>query len=501
MAESGAVGTWETSRGRASGCPTPGPARGRQKRREESEDGIVLGARESRVPGEGRPRCQRFNHDASLTTEEENDTYTGLERIAHRAQGAPQERFTALAHHLTEEFLCGTYAQLNRRGAPGVDRVRMATYGQHPAAHVTDLVARLKRGAYRAPRVRRTYIPKAGNPAKRRPLGIPTVEDRLLQAAVARVPGAIYEPVFQDSSFGFRPGRSAHDALHRVRRAVLSGRVPYAYEADIRSFFDHLDHAWLLRMLALKVGDPPILRLIRHWLTAGIWDQGTVTRPEAGTPQGGPLSPLRANVYLHYVLDLWFVRVVRPRLRGTADLVRYADDFLVLFEHAEDAERFARVLPQRLAKFGLDVAPEKTRLIVFGAHAWRQGRAAAGTFDFLGFTHRLGTSRTGRMVVRRQPTPKSVQRFLRETKAWRRQHRHDAPRDQPQTLAAKLRGVYPYFGLPLCYPALAKVRYQVLRYGHGTLRRRSQTSRATWAWVNQRPWFHRPAPRLLHPEV
>ena len=470
-------------------------------RREESEDGIVLGARESRVQGEGGPRFQRTNVGGSLTTEEEHDTYTGLERIAHRAQAAPQERFTALAHHLTEEFLGDTYGRMNRHGAPGVDRVRMTAYGQDLGAHVADLVARLKRGAYQPPLVRRTYIPKPGNPAKQRPLGIPTVEDRLLQAAVARVLGAIYEPVFLDSSFGFRPGRSAHDALQRVHRVVRNGRGSYVYEADIRGFFDHLDHAWLLRMLGLKIGDPTILRLIRQWLTAGIWDQGTVTRPEAGTPQGGPLSPLLANVYLHYVLDLWFTRVVRPRLTGAAELVRYADDFLVLFEYGEDAERFARVLPQRLAKFGLEVAPEKTRLIAFGTHAGRQGPAAAGTFDFLGFTHRRGTSRTGQRVVVRQPTAKSVQRFLRETKAWLHQHMHDAPRDQQQALAAKLRGVYQYFGLPLCFPALAKVRHQVLRYWHETLRRRSQTRRVTWAGMNQRPWFTLPAPRVLHPEV
>ncbi len=215
---------------------------------------------------------------------------------------------------------------MNRHGAPGVDGVRMTTYGQHLEDRLADLVARLKRGAYRAPPVRRTHIPKAGHPAKLRPVGIPTVEDRRRPAAVARVLGAIYEPVFQDSSFGCRPGRSAHDAWHRVRQAVQGGRGPYVYEADIRGFFDHLDHAWLLRMLALKIGDPTILRLIRQWLRAGIWDQGTVTHPEEGTPQGGPLSPLLANVYLHYVLDLWFAHAVRPRLKGAAGLVRYADD-------------------------------------------------------------------------------------------------------------------------------------------------------------------------------
>ena len=216
MAEIRDRGTRETSRRRASVCLTPGPARGRQTRREESEDGIVLSARESRVPGEGRPRCQRSNSDASLTTEEEDDTYTGLERIAHRAQAAPHERFTALAHHLTAEFLRDTYDQMNRRGAPGMDRVRMATYGQHLEDRLADLVVRLKRGAYQAPLVRRTYIPKAGNPAKLRPLGIPTVEDRLLPAAVVRMLGAIYEPGFRDSAFGFRPGHSPRGAAART---------------------------------------------------------------------------------------------------------------------------------------------------------------------------------------------------------------------------------------------------------------------------------------------
>ncbi len=254
--------------------------------------------------------------------EEDNDPDTGLERIAYRAEAAPHERFTALAHHLTEEFLCDPYLLMNRHGAPGVDRLSMRSYGQHLAAHVADLVARLKRGAYHAPLVRRTYSPKAGHPAKLRPLGIPTVEDRLLPAAVARVLGAIYEPVFRDSSFGFRPGRSAHDALHRVRRAVLSGRVQYVYEADSRGFFDHLDHAWLLRMLARKIGDPTILRLIRQGGRAGIGDQGPVTHPEEGTPQGGPLSPVRANVSRHYGLDLWFAHAVRPRLKGAAELGR-----------------------------------------------------------------------------------------------------------------------------------------------------------------------------------
>ncbi len=308
----------------------------------------------------------------------------GLERIAERAKAAPRERFTALAHHLTEDMLKETFARMNRHGAPGVDRVSMEEYAEDLDAHVADLVERMKRRAYDAPHVRRTYIPKAGNPEKLRPLGIPTVEDRLLQAAVARILGAIYEPIFLGCSYGFRPGRSAHDALREIRATITSGRAQYALEADIRGYFDHIQHDWLLRMLELKVGDPWILRLIRKWLKAGIFDKGTVTQPEEGTPQGGPLSPLLANVYLHYALDLWFAKVVRPRLRAGAKVVRFADDFLLLFADERDAEKVAEVLPKRLAKFGLEVAPEKTRLVPFGTKTWRQGKDATGTFDFLG---------------------------------------------------------------------------------------------------------------------
>ena len=429
-------------------------------------------------------------------------TYAGLERIARKAGTELRERFTALAHHLSVEFLKETFAQMNRRGAPGVDRVSMAAYGQNLEGNLGNLEDRLKRRAYDAPPVRRVYIPKAGNPHKLRPLGIPVVEDRLLQAAVARLLSAIYEPIFRDSSFGFRPGRSAHDALRRIRSEVMGGQVQYVFEADIRGFFDALSHEWLMRMLELKIGDPWILRLIGKWLKAEICDGGVATRPTKGTPQGGPLSPVLANVYLHYVLDLWFDKVVRPELHGKAGLIRYADDFLALFQSEADARRFAELLPERLAKFGLEVAPEKTRLVPFGATFWREGKHATGTFDFLGFSHYLGTSRkSGTMVVVRRPARKSVHRFLMEAKAWLHRNMHLVPREQQAALAARLRGFYEYFGLRLSYPVLERVRTQVFRYWHQALHRRSQRSRATWEWLNQRAWFSLPAPRVLHPEV
>jgi group II intron reverse transcriptase/maturase len=427
-------------------------------------------------------------------------TYAGLERIAEKAKAAPHERFTALSHHVTGEYLKETFSLMNRHGAPGVDHVSMAEYGLNLDANLTNLVDRMKRRAYDAPPVRRVYIPKAGNPDKLRPLGIPAVEDRLLQAAVARLLSAIYEPIFRDSSFGFRPGRSAHDALRRVREAVMGGRVQYVFETDVRSFFDRLDHDWLMRMLELKVGDPWILRLVRKWLKAGIFENGTVAHPANGSPQGGPLSPVLANVYLHYVLDLWFDKVVRSGLRGTAELVRYADDLLVLFENETDAQRFAQTLPERLAKFGLEVAPEKTRLIPFGAGFWRQGKGATGTFDFLGFSHHLGTSRKGKMNVVRTPAKKGVHRFVMGIKAWLKANMHRPPREQQQVLSAKLRGYYQYYGLPTCHRPLAVIQYRVSWYWGRSLRRRSQRGRP-WAELNRRPWFTLPAPKIVHPTV
>ena len=425
----------------------------------------------------------------------------GLERIAQRAQAAPRERFTALTHHLTEDFLKETFFRMNPHGAPGIDGISMDAYGQQLDARVADLVARMKRRAYDAPSVRRVYIPKAGNPEKLRALGIPQVEDRLLQAAVARILGAIYEPIFREASYGFRPGRSAHDALQTVRKTVMAGRVQYVYEADIRGFFDHLDHAWLLRMLEIKVGDPWILRLIRKWLHAGIFDQGTVTYPQEGAPQGGPLSPMLANIYLHYVLDLWVDTVVRQQSRRGMRLVRYADDFLVLFEDETDAKRFATMLPERLAKFGLEVAPEKTRLFPFGAKFWRPGRTATSTFDFLGFTHVLGTTRKGKMTVVRLPATKGVQRFLRSVKEWLWQNAHTPVQVQQQGLAAKLRGYFQYFGLWNCGPKLQGIRTQVIWYWIRALRRRGQRHHITWEWLYRRSWFHLPSPRVVHPMV
>jgi group II intron reverse transcriptase/maturase len=377
----------------------------------------------------------------------------------------------------------------------------MSAYAENLDGNLKDLVRRLKTHSYQAPNVRRTYIPKAGNPTQLRPLGIPTVEDRLLQGAVSRLLTPIYEADFLDCSYGFRPGRTAHQALAEVRAVVTNGAAQWVAEADIKAFFDCLSHEWLMRMLELRIGDPWILRLIRKWLKAGILDHGTVTTPEEGTPQGGPLSPLLANVYLHYVLDLWFTRVVRPRCRGSAKIVRFADDDVALFALQQDAERFASVLPKRLAKFGLSLAEEKTKLIPFGRRHWVPGQSHDHFFDLLGFRHHLGTNRHGQMIVVRVPCPKSVRKFLGGVAEWLKHHLHDRPAEQQRVLAQKLRGFYQYFALYHTRPKLGTIRDEVRRLWHAALRRRSQRGRLTWEDWQRKPWFELPEPKLIHRTV
>ncbi len=427
---------------------------------------------------------------------------TNLSGIAKKAQDDRRLRFTSLAHLLTPAFLRESWVKLNKRGTYGVDGVRTGEYERNLEANLQTLWEKLRAGTYRAPPVRRVNIPK-GN-GKMRPLGIPTVEDRIVQASVARVLNAVFEPLFMDESFGFRPGRSAHDALRHLRSRIIAGKAMHVCEIDIRSYFDRVNHDWLRRMLRERVVDPVILRLIDKWLRAGVLDEGLFSRNEEGVPQGGPISPILANVYLHYVLDLWFERKFRPRCRGTAWLVRYADDFVVCFQYEAEADVFMKSIGPRLAKFGLGMAGEKTRQIVFGRFA-RERLAEQGRkpeeFTFLGFRHICGVDRKGKFAVIRLPSQKGLSRFLRETKQWLWDHMHWKVRDQREKLAAKLRGLYGYYGLSSCGPKLSSMHFEVMRQWRRILMRRSQRSKTHWSYLKDQPWFKLPTPNILHPDV
>jgi group II intron reverse transcriptase/maturase len=429
---------------------------------------------------------------------------TKLDQIAAKAKAEPKLRFTSLAHLLTPDFLKETWMQMNRRGASGVDGETTKEFEKDLDARVQDLCDRLKAGTYKAPPVRRVEIPKGPGKAGTRPLGIPTVEDRLIQRAVARILEAVFEADFLDCSYGFRPGRNPHQALRALRGILISKKVRFVFEADIRGYFNHINHDWLQKMVAHRIADPVILRLIGKWLNAGYMQGGVVTRTEEGSPQGGPISPILANVYLHFVLDLWFEKKVRPTLAGEAYMTRFADDFVVNFQNRSDAEVFHWKLIQRFKEFGLELAEEKTRLMLFGRFA-RSKKAEydekPATFDFLGFTHICGTDQGGKFTVVRIPSVKSCRKFLGKTKDWIRRHMHWEKRDQQKQLKLMLQGFYQYFGLNHCGPKLAWIRHEVLWQWIRGLRHRSQRHRLFWSYLKSRNWFELPYPKTLHSTV
>lgn len=427
---------------------------------------------------------------------------TKLGRIAEKARTDRKLRFTSLAHLLTPEFLRETWSMMNRRGASGVDGETTRAFEKDFYARTQDIHERLKSNTYKAPPVRRVEIPKGEG--KTRPLGIPTVEDRLVQRAVARILGAIFEADFLDLSYGFRPRRHPHQALRYLRECIITKKVRYVFEADILGYFNHINHEWLMQMLAQRIADPVILRLIGKWLRAGAMVDGVRIITGEGTPQGGPISPVLANIYLHYVLDLWFERRFKRSCRGEAYLVRFADDYVACFQYQHDAQRFHRELIGRLEKFGLELAEEKTRMLLFGRFAAGE-RAKYGkrpeTFDFLGFTHVCGKDRKGRFAVIRIPCRKSLRKFLDRVHRWLVVHRHWKRRDQQAHLTTMLRGFYQYFGLTHCNRKLNWVRVEVQRQWLRALRRRGQRHWMYWSYLRQCSWFDLPYPKTYHPTV
>jgi len=400
---------------------------------------------------------------------------TSLQGIAKKAAQEKSYRFRNLFGMLTVVYVLSGWPLLNKRAATGVDRISARAYGNRLHDHVTSLVERVKTQCYRAKFVRRHYIPK-GNGALR-PLGIPATEDKLLQMAVARILDAIYEPDFLSSSYGYRKKIGARDAVRDLTRQLQFGPYNYVVEADIKGFFDHIDHERLLEMLRLRIEDRPFLRLIKKWLKAGVLDtDGQVLHPVTGLPQGGIVSPILANIYLHHVLDVWFTEVVQAYCKGQALLCRYADDFVCAFQYERDAERFYGVLGQRLEKYGLELSPEKTRLLGFSRHP----KDAKSRFDFLGFTFLWGKDRKGQDRLQRQTSRSRLKKALSNFTAWIKQARNQHVPDLIKELNSKLRGYYNYYGVRGNFSSLDEFFYHVERLLYKWLNRRSQKHSYTW---------------------
>lgn len=404
---------------------------------------------------------------------------TKLARIANIAKERPNERFTALIHLINKESLMECHGELMSGKAPGVDGVTKAEYGRDLERNVENLVARMKRQAYKPQPVRRVWIPKPGTDRKR-PLGIPAYEDKLVQMALAKILNAIYEVDFLDSSFGFRPNRSSHDALKILNYYIEEKNTNYIVDVDIKGFFDHVDHKWLMKFLEHRIADRNLLRLIVRFLKAGVMEAGIVQDTAQGTPQGGVISPVLANIYLHYVLDLWFEKVVRRKCRGQAYIVRYCDDFVCCFEYREEAEAFYGALKERLARFNLEVAGDKTKIIRFGRQA-RDNEETPDTFDFLGFTHYCSWGRKGQFRVKRRTSRKKFTSSIRRAKVWLRRNRHRPSKELMKLLGRKLTGYYQYYAITDNYERTKQLREEIQKLLYKWLNRRSQ--RPSFNWV------------------
>lgn len=427
---------------------------------------------------------------------------TRQQRIAELAKQDPKMGLTSLAHHMDMTWLHVAYQRTRPDGAVGVDGQTIDDFNKRLRGNLEELLEAAKSGTYRAPPVRRVHIPK-GTGNETRPIGIPTFADKVLQRAVVMLLEPIYEQDFHDCSYGFRPKRSAHQALEALWRQSMNMNGGWILEVDIRKFFDTLDHAHLRELLKRRVRDGVLLRLIGKWLNAGVLEEGVHTTPDAGTPQGGVISPLLANIYLHYVLDEWFAQEVKPRLRGRAYLIRYADDFVIGFEHEEDARRVAEVIPKRFAKYGLAVHPDKTRLIPFrkpgtkSRHNSEDGKP--GTFDLLGFTHYWGRSWRGAWVVKRKTARSRLSRAITRIGDWLRQHCHWSIPAQHKILGQKLTGHYAYYGLTGNGRCLATFRFAVVRLWRRWLGRRNRLGPLNWARFNQlMERFVLPPVRVVH---
>src|SRR5450755_2969027 len=453
------------------------------------------------MEGRGLGKGNQPQQNASRTPRRE-DALSALERVRQAAKQDKKLRFTALLHHIYDpERLREAYFCLKKKAAPGVDGETWRHYGETLEDNLQDLSHRLKRGAYRA-KPRRVYIPKADG--RQRPLGVTVLEDKIVQRAAVEVLNAIYETDFLGFSYGFRPGRSQHQALDALYTGMLTRKVNWVLDVDIRGFFDAISHEWLVKFIEHRIADQRVVRLIQKWLNAGVLEDGKRIRVEEGTPQGGSASPLLANVYLHYAFDLWVQAWRQKRAHGDVIVVRFADDIVVGFNSQADADQFRTALTERMRKFHLELHPEKTRLLEFGPYAidqreWR-GEGKPETFNFLGFTHICVKKRSnGRFTVLRQTIRKRLQTKLNEVKAELRRRMHEPIPKQGKWLRAVVGGHFRYYGAPMNQPALAVFRFRVGGLWHRSLSRRSQNGRVLWDRMRRLITRWLPLPSVCHP--
>jgi RNA-directed DNA polymerase len=477
--------------------------------REKSDSAIVAGMptnKAGRAPAaeSAERRAETEGNAGQHRTRRAQDRESvsqALDRVRQVARQRKKERFTALFHHISLPLLRTAFFALKRDAAPGVDGLTWQDYEADLEPRLADLHDRVQRGAYRALPSRRRYIPKADG--RQRPLAIAALEDKIVQRASVTVLNAIYEEDFLGFSYGFRPKRSQHDALDALVVGISSTKVNYILDADIQSFFDAVSQSWLVRLMNHRIGDPRILRLIQKWLKAGILEDGVVTVSDTGTGQGSVISPLLANVYLHYVFDLWAERWRRREATGDMIIVRYADDLVVGFEHEADARRFWAAMRARLREFSLSLHPEKTRLIEFGRHAAsnrkRRGLGKPETFTFLGFTLICGASRRGRFLVKRKSRRDRMKAKLREVKEELRRRMHQSIPEQGRWLRQVVTGYFAYHAVPTNIRALQAFRGHVTELWRRTLQKRSQKDGTTWHRITKLANDYLPKPRVLHP--
>jgi group II intron reverse transcriptase/maturase len=431
----------------------------------------------------------------------ENITPTKLALISERARKEPKYQFTSLAHLLNERFLKECYYSLGRDRASGIDGVSWKEYGKHLDENLNNLVTRMKAKRYKPQPAKRVYIPK--NEHEKRPLGLPSLEDKIVQKGISHILEAIYEADFSDCSYGFRPNRNCHQAINAVDKTIMTKAINYVIEADIKGYFDNVSHEWMMEFLKVRIKDPSFLLLIRRFLKAGYFEAGKIVVTEQGTPQGGNLSPMLSNIFLHYVLDLWFEKKVKPQVRGACYLVRYADDFICMVQYKDDAQRIEQALRERFAKFDLELHSEKTRVISFGRYerenAKRQNRRT-NTFNFLGFTHYCDISRRGKYIVGRKTSRKKFRMKCKDMNNWLRKIRNfKKAKEWWPVLQAKLRGHYQYYGVSGNMRSLRRFYLLIKRMTLKWLNRRSQRkSFSRERFEKYLEHYPLPEPRIVH---